>query len=323
MREMMIDRTDLRPIIAAMRDGTYAPTVPRDLLDQKLVRKITSNDGSTTETDSTEAIDVWRQIKPERNALIAIFAQEAWESFAAARKQLDYEIDHSRPVHDAAFLEDWCIRMISHSFQQWGARRDARLVRANGEWDVPDRLYDRFRAIIDFGHTNMIVNDSPASFMERGIGTASTVTWRLAKMVPRLAVRDSVPMTKQQVLDCLRRSYSTVVVQFMSLHQYIAVPLISALQTSDGFDMSLFSLEPISGGYKLTIDHTKLLAMRDKEGNRIFDRQLTSETTWCPARYSTGEGQSMLQGYFDWVVSIAGRNYAPIAELPDHVPTSK
>ena len=135
-------------------------------------------------------------------------------------------------------------------------------------------------------------------------------------MIPRLAQKGGLTLTKPQALACLRRAYFTVVAQFMSMHKNIAVPLIEAMESDDGFTMEMFSLEERDGAYRLAIDHEKLFQITDDEGKVILARRPDTETTWCPARYSTGEGVSMLQEYFEWTLHIAERFYPPIAQLP-------
>jgi len=315
LREVMKDREDLRPIISAMLSGAYLPAVPREALDQKLSKWVTLPDGRS-DIDYREAKKLWGELKSERNSLVAIFAEEAWRDFKQDRETCDYGYGVGDSGEDIAEFEKWTVGVFSSGLKRWQEKRDGRLLRPSQERDTRDRLYERYRAIIDFGTRNVVTEDSPASFIARGVSTAATVTWRLAKMIPRLAQKGGLTLTKPQALACLRRAYFTVVAQFMSMHKNIAVPLIEAMESDDGFTMEMFSLEERDGAYRLAIDHEKLFQITDDEGKVILARRPDTETTWCPARYSTGEGVSMLQEYFEWTLHIAERFYPPIAQLP-------
>ena len=315
LREVMKEREDLRPIISAMLSGAYVPAVPREVLDQKLSKWVTLPDGRS-DIDYREAKKLWGELKSERNSLVAIFAEEAWRDFKQDRETCDYGYGVGDSGEDIAEFEKWTVGVFSSGLKRWQEKRDGRLLRPSQERDTRDRLYERYRAIIDFGTRNVVTEDSPASFIARGVSTAATVTWRLAKMIPRLAQKGGLTLTKPQALACLRRAYFTVVAQFMSMHKNIAVPLIEAMESDDGFTMEMFSLEERDGAYRLAIDHEKLFQITDDEGKVILARRPDTETTWCPARYSTGEGVSMLQEYFEWTLHIAERFYPPIAQLP-------
>ena len=315
LREVMKEREDLRPIISAMLSGAYLPAVPREALDQKLSKWVTLPDGRS-DIDYREAKKLWGELKSERNSLVAIFAEEAWRDFKQDRETCDYGYGVGDSGEDIAEFEKWTVGVFSSGLKRWQEKRDGRLLRPSQERDTRDRLYERYRAIIDFGTRNVVTEDSPASFIARGVSTAATVTWRLAKMIPRLAQKGGLTLTKPQALACLRRAYFTVVAQFMSMHKNIAVPLIEAMESDDGFTMEMFSLEERDGAYRLAIDHEKLFQITDDEGKVILARRPDTETTWCPARYSTGEGVSMLQEYFEWNLHIAESFYPPIAQLP-------
>jgi len=315
LREVMKDREDLRPIISAMLAGTYVPALPREALDQNLSQWVKLENGRS-DIDIREAKKIWGELKSERNALITIFAEEAWGDFKEWSGADDYDSNSRLSGDDIVGFERWTADVFGRGLAQWQKKRDERLLRPSQEWDTRDRLYERYRAIIDFGTRNVVTEDSPASFIARGVSTAATVTWRLAKMIPRLAQKGGLTLTKPQALACLRRAYFTVVAQFMSMHKNIAVPLIEAMESDDGFTMEMFSLEERDGAYRLAIDHEKLFQITDDEGKVILARRPDTETTWCPARYSTGEGVSMLQEYFEWTLHIAERFYPPIAQLP-------
>ena len=316
LREVMKDREDLRPIISAMLSGAYLPAVPREALDQKLSKWVTLPDGRS-DIDYREAKKLWGELKSERNSLVAIFAEEAWRDFKQDRETCDYGYGVGDSGEDIAEFEKWTVGVFSSGLKRWQEKRDGRLLRPSQEWDTRDRLYERYRAMIDFATRNVVTDNSPASFIERGVTTAASVTWRLAKTIPRLAEKKSLNVTKPQMIACLQRAYATIVAQLMSMHKDIAVPLIEAMESDDGFNKDLFGLEEREGAFRLTMDHEKLFQLKDKKGQVILARNPDTEATWCPARYSTGEGPSMLQEFFQWNLFIIENFYPPIARLPD------
>ena len=166
LREVMKDREDLRPIISAMLSGSYESAIPREVLDQQLSKWVTLPDGRS-DIDYREAKKLWGELKSERNSLVAIFAEEAWRDFKQDRETCDYGYGVGDSGEDIAEFEKWTVGVFSSGLKRWQEKRDGRLLRPSQERDTRDRLYERYRAMIDFATRNVVTDDSPASFIGR------------------------------------------------------------------------------------------------------------------------------------------------------------
>lgn len=320
LREQVQRTVNLNDVIASIEAGEFTPEVRDDeLLKTFSFLPIEEDDSDRNRAELEAYMEVWRRTKPERNAYVAIFIPEIWKQFEAERTTLAAEaagLQGFPPESLAKILQNKSSSIFHSAITAWEQERMIRLGRPREEWDARDHAFDRYQRIIWFGRFNpQLDEDSSAKFITRGVNTASSVVWSLAKLVPALATANGISLNQQQVVDIMHKAYGPVVVRFASMNQEVSIALLNKLgmHNASGFDPKYFSLISDGGdGYRLTMDHDALYGFTDSQGERILDKTTISDTTWCPARYTEGTGGiDLIREYFDWTMSIVETNYLP------------
>jgi hypothetical protein len=314
IRNQMTDRVDLSSTINAIKEGTYSPVVPRSDLDTKFNVWVSSGGFDMNEEEREKALEVWDKLKIERNACIAIFVDEAWQSFHDQRTGFNYGSQRHWDINVANNLMNDTQQLFDTALNEWKKARDGRLEKPKSEWDALDVAYDRYRAIIDFGDRNTMTREDDAStFIQRGVATAANTIWSLIELVPQLSEKKNLNLDGEQIMETIKKGYGPIILQFASMNKKISVPLLNAL-TFDGigFKPEYFDLiDSGNGGYKLTIDHNQIMQLKDREGNIILRNQPSTETTWCPARYTSANGKDIIKEYFEWCLDLTKKIYLP------------
>ena len=308
-------RDDLGPRIAALRSGS----LPDDL--EAFSPTAQNDDFPDHAPEGRPARDV---LKVERNALAAYFLPEAWQYVRGAREGFvppavsnpaDIPGTYYREVH----------KFTGRLLDEWSDTREERLLEPRAGWNGEDRAYDRFvRVLSESTKAGRVRTDAaaPSEFMKVGVGSGSQVNWSLLQLVPELAARERVGLDPDAMADVARRSYGRLILQPSSTNIDVGPVMLSRLEKKDGvrfgFDTDYFDLRKDTGdGYAVEFSDTALAGPLGKSFDAILTRPPSSDTTWCPARYSKltpspdGARTDITRDYFDWNLDLARRHYFP------------
>lgn len=323
LREQMMKRTDLTPYIDQVLSGTFEPTVPNSELE--LVFDV-MNDGKTeyNEEEFQEALMIWENAKIERNTCVAIFANEVWKVCESLQGELVINLprpDEQNKNKIYSRMEASTGAIFAKATKIWQAGRDASLQKPEQAWTVRDKAYARLKKITHFGAANELSTDKPGEFIERGAETAAAATWGLMRMIGELARLQNVNLTKEELEEIFTRAFGPFISPFASMNKEVGVALLERVglvidPSKSGVDTRFFRLVKDSSTekYKLSMDHQALFSEVDHRGVPIINKDPSSETTWCPARYSVGNEKNVIKAYFDWVVELGDQYVFPKME---------
>lgn len=308
---------DIGPLIKAIIDGSYAPKIPDSILE---------NHNIVNEVGGAKPFFIWHLLKPERNAHAAFFIGEIWKKSGPDRDAFLEEVGSWEDVgqrnaeQEVRFVAIRTEQILDNNSEQWDADRDLRLKQPEDQWDYLDKAYSRFKKLVAFGHNNDILsNPSPSAFIERGILTARKTTWGLARLVPELCRRENVSMTGEEMKRCFNHGSTYQIIRILSgMNIGITVKLLSAMSKFNNtldidfvFKDEFFDLAKDSNGrYKVTMNHDRLLEIKDPESKAILIRQEpSSDTTGCPALYRIDGEKDVVKQYYDWISALAFHTY--------------
>lgn len=297
---------DLKPIIAGLLAGTYAPKpeLTREGLEKQLLAlraETKKSIQSPKETEELERLQVQGRrlreaLKPELGALTAIVTSEIW--------------------NDPTFLEERSALLksplpLTQKFEYMGEI----FVGATKRWfatqektPVPHlvpilaRLKDALWYELSGAETDFFRSSGPAH-IKQGIGTARQVAHNLAVMVMTKATEldeRGTRLSQEQVYGAIERAYYKIGVRLASMNVNYAVPFMDALWKNP----SMFELREKDGIYTLYILPDKLNTLMDEDGKNLWETQLHGETTKCPAMYGVGDHGAVIPEYFRYSLEL-------------------
>ncbi len=327
MREQMVDRVDLTPTIEAILDGSFKPKVSNADLN-KVFHTYPDEDEeddpaweAVFDEEYKKAMEIWNRSKIERNSSVSIFISEVWNDPAFIEKRKVFVPDKLDPGTLGFYfqLAMETSDLFDEALEAWRLRRNKELKKPRSEWSPKDRAYYRYRRIIRFGNkSDLLQGDSESFFIGRGINTATETAFGLSRIITTLVKENGIELTNDELTELFRKSFGPVIMPFASMNQEIATELLK------GVGMNLDATIPkteffklvvdTEGKYKLTLDHEALFQLKDDNGQPFLSKETLSETTWCPAKYSTGNQKDVIREYFEWIVEIAQKYAFPLVE---------
>lgn len=341
---------DISPLIDKIEAGTYKPGIS-DRVIGRLANAFPSRDPETG-AQSLGALRAWQdrarilrdKLKTERNAIIAAMLPKVWEHVKDSWERVELEAEHEvfrddlrvRQFNDAVDFQDLVYGHFAQYLIQWRIecmRKLDRLERAKtprGEWPPHIKAFARFKKMMGLYKD---LNGAPmdeASFIARGVGTATHAVWSLIELVPKLARAKNPPLTltPEQINGAVKSAYGPLITMLASTNVEIGPLLLKGLGTPEGarigFDPKNFTLTPDgNGGYKLVFDHGALEKIVDEHGRKVLDKIPTSRTTWCPVRYTARKRKNgqvveepvdVMRELFDHCLTLAHKHYFPYRE---------
>ncbi len=322
MKQRLRQRVNLSPIMLSLLEDTFQSSIS----DQELERTIYEKKDEATSEQLADAKRIWDELKSERNALVALFTEEIWESFSTQRnlvlmgekqsRKLVQDpwalLNHREGITDPVdFYYTVTKDVFKKAIDDWeeGKTNDSGQTRL-------DILYQRLRKIITFGRSHSFTKDeyTPGEFIHLGANTMIDVTWALIDVIPKVLKRDGLPMTTEVMVQALERSYGGLVGLLSSMHKDIGVSLLKNLRNSPAdyhFNPKFFHVTKELQGYQLQVDHSVFLQATTYDGTLTLDQTHLDATTWCPAKYSQGEEKDVIREAFEWCVEIAKREVFP------------
>lgn len=350
LREQIQRRTpdsDLFSLIDKIEAGTYKPAIS-DRAIGRLANAFPELD-PTTNTRNLGALLVWQdrarimrdKLKPERNAIIAAMLPKVWEHAKARWSSVESEAGNEifrddarvKQFNDAADFQDLVYGHFVLYLVQWRiecARKLDRLEKAKtprGQWPPHIKAFARFQKMMGLYKSQNGVPMDEASFIARGVGTATYAIWSLIELVPKLARAKEPPLvlSNEQINDAVRSAYGPLITMLSSTNIEIGPLLLKGLGNKEdprvGFDLKNFTLlSDGKGSYKLVFDHNALEKIVDDGGRKMLDQIPNSRTTWCPVRYTgrkrrggevIDEPVDVMRELFEHCLTLADKHYYP------------
>lgn len=309
IRDHMKDHTDLNPIIDEILGGTHTLPIADDVL-LKHVR----------EPNNIRAYNFWKELKPSLNALSSIFISDIWESFAQERADLLLRNPSEMPS-SLLLLQRLTKDIFDHALKTWDTTQQSMMLTPQAQETPKTVAYRQFKKIFDFGYRNSFIpiHDELPDFIGHGIFTATRTTWGVVDLVPTLAHRQHIRMTRPHALQTVNRAYGPIISMFSSMNKSLAIPILMHIQPRPElrFIPSFFYLSKGSDGYTLHVHHDKLLDMKDTYGNPIIQNEHQSgATTWCPAKYTIPGKENVIHGFANWTIAVGERFFEGMTSLP-------
>lgn len=339
----MADRVDLLPIMEAIENGSFESPVPDELFTADIGTETAKQtwDQLKTEKNALVALfiqEIWNEFKQVRinilngdridkgiekeltdktgklekwkNKVIGYFNFIIRNNLRGNFQDDDQFIQQQRILRYTSLISQ---ETFNAAIKKWQIKHREKLAGDPANLNNLDQAYQRYCQIIQFGHQqNLTLSGDEKYDIEQGIVTARETIYGLFELVPKVLKLKGIPLTADNVRAVILNSYGPFVQRFASLHNYIAIPLLKALRVGshgNGFNPQFFDITSQNDSFKLTIDHSILMNAKDKSGHPILEKQLTSDTTWCPARYADGETKDVIREYFEWCFQLADKHY--------------
>ncbi|MEK9160508.1 MAG: hypothetical protein AAB440_00520 [Patescibacteria group bacterium] len=296
---------DLKEDISRLMAGTYEIPATHTFVNlcaymHTLTNQLTAqglSDEAFSKALNEEFQDAVEALKPEKNALLAIFTSQIW--------------NESEFVEDRARL----IRyngMMTQKLNMLGAL----FVEACIRWiESPEAksppyasMITRFKEIVGFSESKFPEMLSERIVMEvttSGMSTAEIAAANLASIVmskcEELENQGTV-VSRDKVLTAIQRAYRNIGVMLARMNQNVSVPIMDELWS----DPSYFELREEGGEYVLYLLPERLPDITIDDGKSVWKTMRYGETTSCPAMYAVGEHSAVVPEFFKTAVELIG-----------------
>jgi len=319
-------RVDIAPIIESIQKGEFKPRFSKEDIDKMPV------------VGREMALGPWTEMKEDEAALESIFISEIYPHLLKqhelwADKEYGDATRETKPERIVNALMHASLDMARAAIRSWRDGRERRLAStlSTEKKDHLDDAYDYYKSMVEFGRKNKIgfYDDTSASLLERGMSTAVNTFWALVHLVPELAKQKGITLTEEQMAQAVESGYGPLIMVFMSMNTEVSTPLQNGMMEEtdeeysddfkyEHFKKEFFDLVPDgAGGYKLSLDHDKLMNIVDAQGEPVLNRVPKSKTTWCPVRYTNKTGQvDVMSELFKLWMEEAKKRYFPRLSTP-------
>ncbi|MBY0110665.1 hypothetical protein K2Y00_01535 [Patescibacteria group bacterium] len=297
---------DLKEDIAKLMAGTYEIPPEHTFLNlcahMHAFKTRLVNEWDAESVPSEKLLDEFTRLndalKPEKNALLAIFTSQIWN-------EPEFVEDRARLLrYNAAIAQKLSAlgALFSEACVRWIESEEARSP-------LYASMIARFKEI--YGFTN---STRPHTIPDRvitevvmsGMSTAEIAAMNLADIVishcEDLEEKGEV-VDRDEALRAIQRAYRNIGIMLARMNQNVSVPLMDELWS----DPSYFELREEGGEYVLYLIPTdRLKEMKTEEGELVWETMRYGDTTACPAMYGAGEHGPVITEFFQTAVELIG-----------------
>jgi hypothetical protein len=266
-----------------IRDGHEVQARMRDRVQEVREGKLYHSgiDDEELSRHSENAREVWELMKEERNALLAVLLEGAWQVFkreaddsptrlteywSGQKKIVTPEMIRSRgDTLDA--ITNSQRNMVSGVMDLWAKFRDAEHA---AEADDPQaRAYRRMAKMNEFAANHEIHCSDTAFYLSNGFSGALQVGHGVSRVIPQVFKRTNQrPIDPDEYAQILQRSYRRFFVRPAYLDKSVGIPLMNAPFQNAQQRSSNLEMDPLS----LKLEGTDLMPVVESVPSSIADR---------------------------------------------------
>lgn len=284
---------DLTPTIEAILAGTYKPLVSEEEMAEVQENSKRKHEIKGWDEPNPPGVEkaraLWKKIKAERNAHVAIYNSEVWNhpGFAAERQDI---VAADVPLHEKLELAK---KSYMHAIARWFSAQE--LKGAEAPLAPQIARFERLTRFRDY----VFETDNPARHIQRGIGTAVQVADGLIKTIETEAAKQDIDLSHGRLEKIAARAFRNIGMVLANTNIEVGPEIIrQAFDTPD-----LFRLTREADDYVLTMDPEVLAWTANLKGESIFGKRY-GKTTRCPAMYRINGHAAVIPEYFKWVLEI-------------------
>lgn len=294
---------DLKDDIAALMAGTY--TVPAAHTFYNLVAHMhglqtrLTNEGVPPEEASEKLLDDFTELthalKPEKNALLAIFTSQIWN-------EPEFVEDRARLLRaNGGTIQK--LNMLSTLFIEAGLR----WIESTEAKSPPyASMIMRFKEIHGFAeskHPRTLEDRVVMDLVGSGMSTAEIAAVHLAHIVIQKCVdleKQDVHVSREQALAAIQRAYRNIGVMLARMNQNVSVVVMDELWS----DPAHFELRQEGDEFVLYLLPDRLPDIKTESGESVWKTMRYGETTSCPAMYAVGEHSAVIPEFFKTALEL-------------------